>query len=126
MNQTNKAPSVLHVWSMYLPTLFDRTHPYGLSLGDDRSTLVAGRFVDNGAPLHPHTFWMTRETPTQASDPSLLHRIRSRLLRPFYWPRLRRFLKTHFERVKPDLIHVHFGNTAASLLGFLRQIDIPK
>jgi colanic acid/amylovoran biosynthesis glycosyltransferase len=118
--------SVLHIWDMYIPNLFDRTHPYWVeNPGEVQTHLIAGSLVDTGAPLHPRTHVFTRRAVGHASNPTLWQRIHHRLLTPFREAGFRKYCHQKIEEIRPDIIHFHFGTTAAKLLPILGTVKSP-
>jgi colanic acid/amylovoran biosynthesis glycosyltransferase len=115
---------VLHIWNDYSPTLFDQSHPACMERGI-QSRLLAGHFIDNGAPLLANTFCFRSRTPEDLNATAVLVRAVRRLRRLGFWSRFGRFCMRHAEEFRPDLIHIHFGTTAAMLLPMLEATQVP-
>lgn len=116
---------VLHLWDVYLPTLFDKTHPYCLEKSQGNSWLVTARWVDNGAQLPANVTVMSKQSTTETATPTFFQRARSALQRKFFWRRFNLFCEERCAATSPDLIHIHFGTTGARLLPFLRRTSLP-
>lgn len=115
---------VLHIWNDYAPALFDQSHPIALDRGWD-SRLVAGHLIDNGAALLKETYALHRRKPAELTSASLFWRGYRRLKRIGFERRFQAFCRQHWSVHRPDLMHLHFGTTAAAVLPFLRDTQTP-
>lgn len=115
---------ILHIWDHYSPPLFDQSHPYCMEHGV-ASRLLAGSFIENGAEPLAETDIFSRTTTSELNSTNLLVRLYRRIRRLDFWRRFGHFCSRHVEKFKPDLLHIHFGTTAASLFPLLEKTSIP-
>lgn len=115
---------VIHLWQDYSPNLFDKSHPLCLAW-NVRSEVVCQAFVDNGAAPLPGTFYVRRRSPVETNSGSLLSRVIRRLRRPFDVARFARLAKRRIAVFEPDVVHIHFGTTAAALEGVSALPGLP-
>lgn len=115
---------ILHLWQVYSPNLFDKSHPLCLSNGW-RSEVVCQAFVDNGAESLPGTSWVRKVTPRESNSRSFGVRLLRRLRRPLDAARFARLVQERVKAFCPDVIHVHFGTTAATLEDLGALPDLP-
>lgn len=106
---------ITHLWQDYSPNLFDRAHPLCLAHGH-ASEVVCQAFIDNGAAALPHTHWVRRRDPAESNSMALTARVLRRLRRPLDLARFARLVQARVQAVAPDLLHLHFGTTAAALV----------
>lgn len=105
---------VIHLWQDYSPNLFDKSHP--LCLAHDVCSQVACQaFVDNGATPLPRTYYVRKRSPAETNSNSLISRAIRRLRRPLDAARFARLAKRRIDAFDPDVVHIHFGTTAAAL-----------
>lgn len=105
---------VLHLWQDYSPNLFDRSHPLCLEHGV-ASQVLCQAFIDNGTQPLAATSFLRRRAPEEANSRSLLARVLRRARRPIDAARFARLVKARLAREKADVVHLHFGTTAAAL-----------
>jgi len=105
---------ITHLWLDYSPNLFDRSHPLCLSHGLD-SEVVCEAFIENGAAQLPGTFLVRQRSPAEMNTTSIPGRLVSRLRRPVDHARFARLTRRRTQAARPDVLHVHFGTTAAVL-----------
>jgi len=115
---------VTHIWLDYSPNLFDRAHPLCLSHGLD-SEVVCLAFIDNGAMPLPGTFFVRKRDPVESNSRSLIRRVIRRLRRPIDTARFTRLVKARIQAFRPDVLHLHFGTTAAVLENLGALPDLP-
>lgn len=115
---------ITHIWLDYSPNLFDRAHPLCLSHGLD-SEVVCLAFIDNGAMPLPGTFFVRKRDPAESNSRSLIHRVIRRLRRPIDTARFARLIKARIQAFRPDVLHLHFGTTAAVLENLGALPDLP-
>lgn len=103
---------IIHLWQDYSPNLFDRSHPLCIHNGID-SEVVCQNYIENGAQILPNTFQIRSRVPEEFNSNKFLPRVH-RFTRRMLDTRL--FAKLATERIlygKPDIVHFHFGTTAA-------------
>ncbi len=106
---------ITHLWQDYSPNLFDRAHPLCLAHGV-QSEVVCQAFIDNGAAALPHTSWVRRRAPAESNSTALAARIARRLRRPLDLARFARLVQARVQAGAPQVLHLHFGTTAAALV----------
>lgn len=116
---------VMHLWLDYSPNLFDRSHPLCLAHGLD-SEVVCQAFIANGAAMLPHTHSLRQRSPAESNATDLITRVRRRLRRPVDAWRFGRLVHDRVAAARPQVAHVHFGTTAATLqrLGALPELPL--
>lgn len=115
---------VLHIWNDYSPTLFDQSHPSCMQRGVE-SRLLSGHFIDNGASRLAETYCLNSTTTRELTATSPVIRAVRRVKRFGFWHRYHLFCWRHVNAFRPDLIHLHFGTTAAMLLPLLERVNCP-
>ncbi len=106
--------NITHLWQDYSPNLFDKSHPLCLSNGL-ASELVCQAFIDNGAVPLPGTHWYRRRDPAESNSQRLGARLQRRLRRPLDLAGFARLVQRRLQLNPPDVVHLHFGTTAAAL-----------
>lgn len=116
---------IAHLWQDYSPNLFDKAHPLCISHGLD-SEVVCQAFIDNGAVPLPNTFFVRKRDPGESNSRALHIRVIRRLRRPIDALLFARLVRSRTQAFKPQVIHLHFGTTAAVLenLGALPNLPI--
>jgi colanic acid/amylovoran biosynthesis glycosyltransferase len=117
--------NIVHVWTDYTPSLFDQTHPWCLRQPGTRSRLLAARLIDNGMPVPAETHAIVRETPEVAFGRGFGARVARKLREPFLWRRLNGLIREAAGN-GADLVHFHFGTTAAKALPALERLRQPS
>lgn len=117
--------TVLHVWEDFRPGQFVDAHAALHKDGRIRSFLAAARGIDVDSNPLPAASFLQQVDLRSARDSSLYARIRRRLDSPFRWSRFNRFIAEQIHAHKPDIIHAHFGTTAARILPALGGNSIP-
>lgn len=115
---------VIHLWQDYSPNLFDNAHPLCLSHGLN-SEVVCQAFIDNGAMPLPGTFFVRKRDPVESNSRSLARRVIRHLRRPIDTARFARLVRARTQAFRPDVLHVHFGTTAAALENLGALPDVP-
>lgn len=115
---------ITHLWQDYSPNLFDKSHPLCLSHGL-HSEVVCQAFIDNGATPLPGTFFVRKRDPAESNSRSLARRMIRRLRRPIDTARFARLVKARTQAFRPDVLHLHFGTTAAALENRGALPDVP-
>ncbi len=115
---------ITHLWQNYSPNLFDKAHPLCLSHGLD-SEVVCQAFIDNGATPLPGTFFVRKHNPVESNSRSLARRVIRRLRRPLDTARFARLVRARTQMFRPDVLHLHFGTTAAVLENLGALPDVP-
>ncbi len=105
---------VAHLWQDYSPNLFDQSHPLCLANGLE-SQVVCQAFISNGAQALPHTHWVRQRYPAESNAAGLGARLQRRLRRPLDQRHFASLVRQRVAQAKPELLHVHFGTTAAAL-----------
>lgn len=105
---------IIHLWQDYSPSLFDRSHPLCMSHGAD-SEVVCQAYIKNGAVPLPNTYWVRMRSPDEAYSRHLLSRLVRFVRRKLDSNRFSTLAKKRMSMVKPDVVHIHFGTTAAVL-----------
>jgi glycosyltransferase involved in cell wall biosynthesis len=114
----------MHLWQDYSPNLFDKSHPLCLLHGLD-SEVVCQSFIDNGALKLPRTVFVRSREPSESNSQSLASRVIRRLRRPIDAACFARLVKIRTQVYVPDVLHLHFGTTAAVLENWGALPDIP-
>ena len=115
---------IAHLWQDYSPNLFDKAHPLCMAHGHD-SEVVCLAFIDNGAAALPATFAVRHRNPAESNSRSLTDRLIRRLRRPADERRFARLVAQRVAAFRPDLLHLHFGTTAALLQRLGALPDLP-
>jgi len=115
---------ILHIWNDYSPALFDHSHSLALERGW-HSRVVAGHLIDNGASVLPETYAFRSRRPAELTSAALHWRVFRRLRRVGFERVFQAFCRRHWQAYQPDVVHVHFGTTAASIVPFLRETRTP-
>ena len=115
---------VIHLWQDYSPNLFDKAHPLCLSHGLN-SEVVCQAFIDNGAMSLPATFSVRKRDPGESNSRQLIPRVIRRLRRPIDTARFARLVRARTRVFQPDVLHLHFGTTAAALENLGALPDVP-
>lgn len=105
---------VAHLWLDYSPNLFDKSHPLCLANGLE-SQVVCQAFISNGAQALPHTHWVRQRDAAESNTVGLGSRILGRIRRPLDLRGFAALVRQRVAKTRPDLLHVHFGTTAAAL-----------
>lgn len=105
---------VLHLWDTYTPTLFDRSHPICLQEGIE-SSVVCMHFVNTGTAPFPNINYIRRIAPDSPAPSGVIARALRKLHRKNDAFFFRRLVRNHIRWWQPDVIHLHFGTTAALL-----------
>lgn len=115
---------ILHVWNDYSPVLFDQTHPICLDRGLE-SYVVCCNYINNDSKALKNTIIFRYRSPKEMTSAGLRWKI-YRLIRKITCKLLfKRFLNLNIRKIRPDILHFHFGNTAADLIGILNKNNIP-
>ena len=115
---------ITHLWQDYSPNLFDKAHPLCLSNGFG-SEVVCQAFINNGAMSLPGTFFVRKRDPVESNSRSLARRVIRRLQRPINTARFARLVRARTQAFRPDVLHLHFGTTAAALENLGALPDLP-
>lgn len=115
---------ITHLWQDYSPNLFDKSHPLCLAHGFD-SEVVCQAYIDNGAAPLPGTYYVRTRDPAESNSTAFASRIVRRIRRPIDNARFARLVRTRTDEFRPDVIHVHFGTTAAVLENYGSLPDQP-
>ena len=115
---------ITHLWQDYSPNLFDKAHPLCMSHSLE-SEVVCQAFIDNGAMRLPGTFSVRNRNPVESNSQALLRRMIRRLRRPIDAMRFARLVRSRTQTFKPDVIHLHFGTTAAVLENLNALPNVP-
>lgn len=115
---------VLHLWQDYSPNLFDRAHPLCLAHGLC-SEVVCQAYIDNGAQPLAHTHALRWRHPAESNDQTLSTRLLRLLRRPLDEARFARLVRRHVSVFRPDVVHLHFGTTAAVLARYHALPSLP-
>jgi len=115
---------IAHLWLDYSPNLFDKSHPLCLSHGL-ASEVDCRAFIDNGAAPLPGTYFVRTRVPAESNSRSLLRRVIRGLRRPIDTAHFARLVKTRTQVFGPDVMHLHFGTTAAALENLGALPDLP-
>ena len=105
---------VIHLWQDYSPNLFDRTHTLCLANGVD-SEVVCQAFIENGAKALLNTYSVRTRSPEESNSQQFFSRLYRFIRRKMD---AKRFAALAFERIfveRADVVHCHFGTTAAVL-----------
>ena len=121
---STSALHVLHLWQDYSPNLFDKAHPLCLAHGLN-SEVVCQAFIDNGAAALPGTYFLRKRSPEESNSRSLIRRLMRWLRRSWDSARFTQFVKLHLRQCQPDVLHIHFGTTAAMLAARRALPDLP-
>lgn len=110
MNLAPREPNVLHLWPDYVPGHMGDPHRLLRERTSWSSRVLTLRLMDavGGASIEG-VEWLARVRPGAGS--SLIGRVVRRLTGPINWGRLRRRYRRAV--VSSDLVHLHFGTTAA-------------
>ncbi|MBN8500761.1 MAG: glycosyltransferase family 4 protein [Sphingomonadales bacterium] len=113
---------ILHLWDVYSPGLFDRSHALCLVNGVE-SDLLCMHLLDRATPPGPRV----TAVRTIAEDASSGFAVRAfkRLRRALDRRRFRTSVQNQIAKSRPDVIHFHFGTTAAMLEGIAGLAMIP-
>ena len=103
---------VVHIWQHYSPNLFDMSHPLCLFEGIE-SNLICQYFSDNGSKPLKNTLIFERVDPESINSVTFLERLRRFMRRKFENPRFVEYSLSKISKIDPDIIHFHFGTTAA-------------
>ena len=115
---------ILHIWNDYSPVLFDQTHPICLKNNMD-SYLLCGNYIKNNSKPLPNTITFRYRNPLEMSSIGVYWKLCRAVKRIFFWKRFEKFIDSEIKKIAPEILHFHFGNTAASLLGLIESIKIP-
>ena len=115
---------IIHLWQDYSPNLFDKAHPLCLAHGLD-SEVVCQAFIDNGAMPLPGTHFVRKRDPVESNSRSIALRVIRRLRRPIDTARFARLVRARVRMFCPDVVHLHFGTTAAALENLGALPDVP-
>lgn len=114
---------VLHLWDVYAPGLFD--HSFGICRAEGVDTrLACMHLVENGHHSDPDIACIRRV----GRDDSANHfagRLRRKHRRVVDRNRFRRLATQVVREFEPDLLHVHYGTTAAILEGAREVLGRP-
>lgn len=105
---------IAHIWWDYSPNLFDKSHPLCIS-HKVPSEVVCQAFIDNGALQLPNTHFVRKRSPNETNTFSIIRRLVNRLRRPVDNIRFAHLVKSRLRDFAPDILHIHFGTTAATL-----------
>jgi len=108
---------VLHLWDSYAPGLFDRSFEICQSEGYDTRVLCMN-FIGRGQ-AKPAGVAAVRELTSETHPPSLRHRIVRRLRTQLDEQRFLKRVRREIAAFEPDVLHVHYGTTAAILVSEL-------
>ena len=105
---------ITHLWQDYSPNLFDNSHPLCLAHGFD-SEVVSQAYIDNGATPLPGTYYVRMRGPAESNSTAFFSRVVRRIRRPIDTARFARLVRLRTDEFRPDVVHIHFGTTAAVL-----------
>ncbi len=105
---------ITHIWQDYSPNLFDKSHPLCL-LNGFGSEVVCLAYIENGAKKLPGTYWVRTSDPSESNSNALCSRLLRRIRKPIDVARFASLVKSSIRKSNPDVLHLHFGTTAASL-----------
>jgi colanic acid/amylovoran biosynthesis glycosyltransferase len=103
---------VLHLWDVYAPDLFDHSLEICREAGLD-CRLVCMNFIGQPEQV-PGVLWV-RRLAEKGARADLLFRLGRRVRSWFDRRRFRRLVAREIVRFAPDVIHFHYGTTAALL-----------
>ena len=103
---------VLHLWDNYAPGLFDQSFEICREEGIE-TTLVCMNLIGGGDLQSGVRFirFLDRSEPS----PTLIARIWRRIRRNYDEQAFRRLVHSEIKRFNPDVLHIHYGTTAAIL-----------
>lgn len=105
---------VIHLWQDYSPNLFDRAHPLCLANGVD-SEVVCQSFIENGAKALPNTYSVRTRSPEEFNSQQLFSRLCRLIRRRMDTRRFAALASKRMSMERADIVHCHFGTTAAVL-----------
>ncbi len=113
---------ILHLWDVYSPGLFDRSHALCLQ-HDLASDLLCMHLLDRATPPEPRVAAVRTigEDVSSGLATRAIKRLRRALDQRRFCSAVRRQIAEH----RPDVIHFHFGTTAALLEGIPGLSAIP-
>lgn len=103
---------VLHLWDNYAPGLFDRSFEICQDEGLE-TRLICMNFIGRGQS-RMDSVSAVREITDEAARTSI-ERLRRRLRRAVDQSRFRRLARDALASFQPDVVHAHYGTTAAAL-----------
>lgn len=118
---------ILHVWELYMAGHFVEPHRFLTELNPSvKSFVVAAQGLNTPNFEHPNITYYTRGTAGEFIQPGFWRRNLRRAFSPIFWNGFNRFCYQAANEIRPDLIHAHFGTTAAQILPTLRRYRVPS
>ena len=114
---------VLHLWDEFEPEWFDHSFAIGREEGMDVELLTMRLVLPAGKSAGGVRF--VRKLARKGSADGLLRRAYEKARRPIDERRFRKAACRAIERFRPDLLHIHYGTTAATLLPVLEAAGLP-
>ena len=114
---------VLHLWDNYAPGLFDRSFEICQAEGYD-TRLLCMNYIGRGKP-RPAELRSVRDLTSESDSASFRSRIVRRLRTTFDERRFRELALRETAAFDPDVLHVHYGTTAAILISELERRSTP-
>jgi colanic acid/amylovoran biosynthesis glycosyltransferase len=111
-------PAVAHVWDDLVPGHLP--HRYG-----SRGVVVARRLLHNGGAVEPDTVALHELEAARALGTGKLTRAIARAGEPLEWRRMRALVAREVRARRLNMIHGHFGTTAARMVPVAAALDVP-
>ena len=109
------APHLMHVWDDYMPGAFIEPHRYMHHLSDWNSEVLAARGLNVEDCRLPRVNYLRVENRDQDGPNDLWRRVKGKIRRTLRENQYDKFCRQQLEQKSPDLVHLHFGTTAARL-----------
>lgn len=114
---------VLHLWDSYAPDLFDHSFEICKEEGVD-TRLLCMHYLGSDGPL-PDGVQCIRRLGSAPSGKGLVAKASARLRTLWDRNRFRKKVNQAISDYRPNVIHIHYGTTAALLAGMDHVFDIP-
>ncbi len=116
---------VLHVWELFMPGQFVEPHRYLTASTAVKSFVVAAQGVNVESSKLPNINCYSQGPAERFIGLGFWRNNLRRLFSPLFWTRYNRFCGRVAREVQPDVIHAHFGTTAARILPALSHFRVP-
>lgn len=119
---------VLHFWQNYIPGQNVDIHNIFLKLQDVKSYLLAEKINFNGNTYGKWNFQSVDffcKTGSNTIRDRVNCLLNEKVFQGFYHKRLEFFLEKNIDRVRPDILHAHFGPSGCKLIKSKIKFNLP-
>ncbi len=117
-------PKICHFWELYIPDLFDQTHPICLSNNFD-SQISCNRLVSDASHAPDGVSYANFLSGKEYGSSNFYYKVKGKLRTLLRNQKFYKISSELIHKFSPDLLHCHFGHTALMLDGLVNNVEKP-